>query len=85
MPTHVPSPATRLGDARSGHVRAPFHGVVTVLVEEGQRVLAGEVLAIVEAMKLEGVLTAPRAGTVQRVALRPGDLVDGGDLVVVLS
>ena len=62
---------------------APFHGHVSVLVEVGQRVAAGQLLARVEAIKLEAAVTAPTAGTVTRVA--PTGTVDGGDVVVVLS
>jgi pyruvate carboxylase len=70
---------------RPGDVTAPFAGVVSVLVREGQRVEVGDVLATIEAMKMEAALTAPRAGTVARVALRDAQAVAGGDLVVVLS
>ena len=62
---------------------APFHGYVSVLVEVGQRVVAGQPLARVEAVKLETVVTAPVAGTVDRVAA--AGPVDGGDVVAVLS
>lgn len=70
---------------RPGHVTAPFQGIVSVVVQEGQRVEAGEVVATIEAMKMEAVITAPHAGRVQRVALGDAQAVDGGDLVVVLS
>lgn len=79
------SPLTSTERARRGHVTAPFQGVVSVLVREGQQVGAGEVLATIEAMKMEAAITAPRAGTVARVALRDAQAVAGGDLVVVLS
>ncbi len=68
-----------------GHVAAPFQGVVSVVVEAGQQVEAGETVATIEAMKMEAAITAPMAGTVQRVALSGTQAVDGGDLVVVLS
>ena len=68
-----------------GHVAAPFQGVVSVVVEAGQQVEAGETVATIEAMKMEAAITAPMAGTVQRVALSGTQAVDGGDLVVVLG
>ncbi len=68
-----------------GQVAAPFQGVVTVVVEAGQQVAAGETLATIEAMKMEAAITAPVAGTVERVALGGTQAVEGGDLVVVLS
>jgi pyruvate carboxylase len=68
-----------------GHVAAPFQGVVTVVVEEGAKVSAGETVATIEAMKMEASITAPVGGTVERVTLAATQAVDGGDLVLVLS
>ena len=42
-------------------------------MREGQKVEAGETLAVVEAMKMENVLRAERAGTVARILVKPGD------------
>ncbi|MCH1866402.1 pyruvate carboxylase [Nocardioides sp. CFH 31398] len=68
-----------------GHVAAPFQGVVTVVVAEGDEVDDGQTVATIEAMKMEASITAPRAGTVRRVALAGTATVDGGDLVLVLG
>ncbi|MCW1825196.1 pyruvate carboxylase, partial [Mycobacterium senegalense] len=51
------------------HVAAPFAGVVTVGVAAGDTVEAGATIATIEAMKMEAAITAPKAGTVQRVAV----------------
>ncbi|MBF4161813.1 pyruvate carboxylase [Nocardioides acrostichi] len=77
--------AEKADPSEPGHVAAPFQGVVTVVVEEGQPVEAGETLATIEAMKMEAAITAPRAGTVARLALSGTRSVEGGDLVVVLG
>jgi biotin carboxyl carrier protein len=45
----------------------------------------GQLLMIVEAMKMEHRVTAPHAGEVREVRAGPGDQVAGGDLLVVLS
>ena len=66
------------------HVPAPFDGVVTVAVVEGDRVEAGQTVATIEAMKMEAAITAPAAGIVDRVAVSATAQVEGGDLVVVL-
>ena len=68
-----------------GHVAAPFQGVVTVVVEKGDKVEAGQTVATIEAMKMEASITAPVAGTVERIALGGTQAVAGGDLVLVLS
>ena len=47
--------------------------VVSIAVSEGQKVAAGETLAVVEAMKMENVLRAERAATVARILAKPGD------------
>ncbi|SCX44258.1 pyruvate carboxylase [Klenkia marina] len=68
-----------------GQVPAPFAGVVTLQVAEGDQVAAGDTLATIEAMKMEAGITAPRAGTVARVAIGQVQQVEGGDLLVVLG
>ena len=66
-------------------VPAPFDGVVTQQVEEGDSVEAGGVVATIEAMKMEASITAPKAGTVERLAFSGTQQVEGGDLVLVLD
>ncbi|KUI28165.1 pyruvate carboxylase [Mycobacterium sp. IS-1496] len=67
------------------HIAAPFAGVVTVGVDVGDTVSAGETIATIEAMKMEAAITAPKAGTVDRVAVSETAQVEGGDLLVVVS
>ncbi len=67
------------------HVAAPFAGVVTVNTAAGQTVTAGQTIATIEAMKMEAAITAPKAGTVTRIAVAPTAQVEGGDLLVVIS
>lgn len=79
-------PAAEKADRTNpGHVAAPFAGAVTLLVAEGDRVAAGDTVATIEAMKMEAAITAPRGGTVTRVALGGVSQVEGGDLLVVVS
>jgi pyruvate carboxylase len=79
-------PAAEKADrANPDHVAAPFAGVVTVSVEVGQQVSAGQPIASIEAMKMEAAITAPKAGTVDRIAVTPTAGVEGGDLLVVIS
>jgi len=80
------TPAAEKADrANPDHVAAPFAGVVTVIVDVGDTVAAGQTIATIEAMKMEAAITAPKAGTVQRVAVTPTAQVEGGDLLAVIS
>jgi pyruvate carboxylase len=77
--------AERADPANPFHVAAPFAGVVTLVVTEGDEVEVGATVATIEAMKMEASITAPRAGRVQRTAITPVQQVEGGDLVLVLT
>jgi pyruvate carboxylase len=67
------------------HVAAPFAGVVTVGVAVGAEVRAGQTVATIEAMKMEAAITAPHAGTVERIAVAPTSHVEGGDLLMLIT
>ncbi len=77
--------AERADPSKPGHVAAPFAGVVTVTVAEGDEVADGATVATIEAMKMEAAITAPVAGVVQRLALGSVQQVEGGDLVLVIA
>jgi acetyl/propionyl-CoA carboxylase alpha subunit len=67
-------------------VRAVMPGkVVAILAVEGTAVAAGQGLLVVEAMKMENEIAAPRAGRVAAVCVRPGEAVDAGAPLVVLD
>jgi pyruvate carboxylase len=68
-----------------GQVAAPFAGVVTLNVAEGDTVEAGAVVATIEAMKMEASITSPTTGSVARVAIGAHQQVEGGDLLVVIG
>ncbi len=70
---------------KPGHVAAPYQGVVTLVVGEGDAVAAGATVATIEAMKMEASITAPVAGTIERLAFSGTQAVEGGDLVAVVS
>ncbi|GGM79841.1 pyruvate carboxylase [Lentzea pudingi] len=79
-------PAAEKADrSNQNHVAAPFAGVVTAVVAEGDSVDAGQTVATIEAMKMEAAITAPKAGVVRRLALRGAQQVEGGDLLIVLE
>jgi biotin carboxyl carrier protein len=67
------------GVAESGefHLKAPMPGlVVTVLVTEGQEVKKGQVLLILESMKMQNELKSPRDGTIGRIRVKAGESVE---------
>jgi pyruvate carboxylase len=67
------------------HVAAPFGGVVTLQVGEGDPVSAGQTVATIEAMKMEASISAQRPGTVARLAIGKVQQVEGGDLILELE
>jgi len=72
-----PERAARAGaDALTDSLEAPMPGTVLLVhVADGDDVAAGDVLMVLESMKMELSITAPHAGTVTGLALAPGDRV----------
>lgn len=72
--------------ARGETVLAPMPGVVVALrVKAGDSVRAGQAVVVVEAMKMQNELRAPRAGTVERLAVAAGQTIELGELLAVLG
>jgi pyruvate carboxylase len=67
------------------HVAAPFAGVVTLQVAEGDTVKSGATVATIEAMKMEASITAAKGGKVKRRAINDVQQVEGGDLLLELD
>ncbi|MDX1320247.1 MAG: biotin/lipoyl-containing protein, partial [Oceanospirillum sp.] len=77
----APAPAASGGEP----VAAPLAGnIFKVLVNPGQAVQEGDVVIILEAMKMETEVRAPRAGTIGSVDVREGDAVTVGDTLLTL-
>jgi 3-methylcrotonyl-CoA carboxylase alpha subunit len=76
-----------LGEGHGGAaIRAPINGrLVKLFVTKDARLEKGDRVAVVEAMKMEHVLSAPRAGRVARVAAKEGEQVAQGALVAELE
>src|SRR6202035_1196138 len=73
-------------DAIAGRLTAPMPGrVVQLLVAAGDRVRRGQPMMVVEAMKMEHTIAAPRDGTVAAVHYAPGDLVEEGAELIALA
>jgi glutaconyl-CoA decarboxylase len=67
-------------------IQAPMPGAIFQLrVKEGDKVQAGQVLLVMEAMKMENPVTAPFNGTVSKIHVREGDNVGEGDLLLEVA
>ncbi|MDR1386920.1 MAG: biotin/lipoyl-binding protein [Propionibacteriaceae bacterium] len=74
------------GAASANAVVAPLAGSVNrVLVEVGQEVAEGDVVLVLEAMKMETEITAPKAGKVSAVLVAKGEAVQGGQGLVEID
>jgi len=73
------------GEASQGHVATPMPGVVVrVAVAEGDAVEKGQVLCVVEAMKMENEYRADIAGTVDKVHIAAGQALDAGASMITI-
>ncbi len=85
-PAPAPAPAAASVPAGATNVTAPMPGsIVKVPVTVGQSVEAGQVLCILEAMKMENEIMAPSAGKVVAVSATVGATVNTGDVLVSLG
>ena len=78
----APKAASKPAAVSSGSVVAPMPGtVIKILKNEGDEVKAGDVVLILEAMKMENEITAPVAGTLASVNCTAGGTIAGGDVL----
>ncbi len=74
------------GEHVHGEIRAPMQGtILKVLVEKGQEIRAGEVVCILEAMKMENHITSTRDGEVTDLPIRAGQVVETGQTLAVID
>ena len=79
------SPAAPVVAGEGEGVKSPFPGTVNaVKVAPGQMVKEGDVLVIVEAMKMENEITAPKSGKVGQVLVQKGAVVETGAVLVTI-
>ena len=74
------------GEHVHGEIRAPMQGtIVKVLIEKGQELRAGDVICILEAMKMENHVASSREGEVTDLPIRAGQVVETGQLLAVID
>lgn len=88
-PTSVTVPARKAAatkEAVEGEITAPMTGkILSVKVKKGDQVKAGQVVCVIEAMKMENEIAAPKAGTVREVHVSAGSSVNEGEALVVVD
>lgn len=82
-PAPAAAPASAAGSVK---VEAPMPGtILDVKVSVGAAVTSGQVLCILEAMKMENDIVAPQNGTVASININKGDSVEAGQVIITLS
>ncbi|MBR2365883.1 MAG: acetyl-CoA carboxylase biotin carboxyl carrier protein subunit [Oscillospiraceae bacterium] len=82
----APAPAAAVNVAAGEQVCAPMPGnILKVACTQGASVKSGDLLVVLEAMKMENEILAPRDGVVAQVVVSAGSTVDTGSPLVVLS
>ena len=80
------APAAAAVTAAGETVEAPMPGaILRVEVTQGQAVKAGDVLVVLEAMKMENEILSPRDGTVAQIVVQKGSTVETGSPLIVLA
>ena len=83
----APAPAPAAASLAAGEVvKSPMPGnILKINVSLGQKVKEGDVLIVLEAMKMENEIVAPKAGSVAQVAVSKGQVVETGSPLVVIA
>ncbi len=81
----LPAPPSGAGPAAEPVVAQVAGAVVSVAVKEGQAVAAQAPLLVIEAMKMQATIAAPRGGTVTAISVKPGDAIEEGQILMMLA
>ena len=85
-PAAAPAPAPAAGLAAGEVVKSPMPGnVLKINVQQGQKVNEGDVLIVLEAMKMENDIVAPKSGTVAQLVVSKGTVVETGAPLLVIA
>ncbi len=85
-PVKKPAAPKKAVAAGSKDVTAPLPGtVLDIKVKEGQEVNQGDVVILLEAMKMENEIAAPTSGKVSQILVKTGDAVNGGDVMISIE
>ncbi|MBC5787537.1 biotin/lipoyl-containing protein [Clostridium facile] len=82
----APAPAAAPAKGEGAEVNAPMPGtILDVKVAQGATVKAGDVIVILEAMKMENEIVAPVDGTVSSILVNKGDTVNSNDVIATIA
>ncbi len=85
-PKAVPAPKAAAPVANGTKVTSPMPGtILDVKVQQGAQVKKGDLIMVLEAMKMENEMLAPQDGTVAQINVQKGASVNSGDVLYVLS
>lgn len=85
-PTPTPAPATATSNVAGAKAEAPMPGtIVKVVATKGATVKQGDVLFVLEAMKMENEIMSPTDGTVVEINVTQGAAVNTGDILAVIA
>lgn len=85
-PAHVKAAPKKVSGGAGEKVASPMPGtIVSVNVSDGQSVKKGDVLVVLEAMKMENEIKAPKDGTVTGISVSKGESVDTGATLVTIG
>lgn len=82
----APKAASKASQAEGEKIKCPMPGtIISVNVKEGDTVKEGDLLFVLEAMKMENEIVSPRAGKILSVAVSKGDSVNTDDLLAIME
>lgn len=85
-PKAAPAPVKAAAPAGSVKIEAPMSGkILSVKAAEGQAVKTGDVIMVLEAMKMENDIVAPSDGTVASITVAAGSSVESGEVLATLK
>lgn len=88
VPASAPAPAPKVSSVASGNIKvnSPMPGkIIALKVNVGQSIKKGDVVLVLEAMKMENEIVAPEDGTVASLNVSAGQSVEAGDLLATLN
>ncbi len=81
----APAPAAAKGSGAANEITSPLPGtVLKIVASEGQAVKSGDIIMILEAMKMENEIVAPADGTISAIKVSVGASVQTGDLLATM-